>query len=103
MSEACNTGGLEDDHPLERICRHRYDPFQLSFARHALELFPENERSAFEASHRGLVLRVQSEAALARAVAILRNYFGDQITISRDESSHHVLTETQRSEPARTL
>ena len=93
---------IRADYPLERICRHQYDPFQLNFARHALELFPQKERSAFEASHRGLVLRAQTEAALERAVEILRKYFGDQITISRDGSSHDVSIETQPPETART-
>lgn len=79
---------LSAEYALERICRHEYEPFQLNFARHALQLFPEEERYAFEANHQGLVLRVHSETELERAVEILREYFGDHITIWHSATRH---------------
>ena len=71
---ACSVSrdAVDAEYPLERVCRHQYDPFQLNFARHALELFPEKDRRSFEATHRGLVLRVKTEAALEKAVMVLR-------------------------------
>jgi hypothetical protein len=82
-------GSMHPEFPLERTCFHRYEPFQLTFARHALQLLPEDDRAFFEASHRGLVLRAETEAALERPIEILKDYFGNQISIGRPTVRHH--------------
>lgn len=80
---------MHPEFPLERTCFHRYDPFQLTFARHALQLLPDDDRAFFEASHRGLVLRAETEAALERPIEILKDYYGNQISIGRATVRHH--------------
>jgi predicted membrane GTPase involved in stress response len=82
-------GLTHPEFPLERTCFHRYEPFQLTFARHALQLLPDDDRAFFEASHRGLVLRAETEAALERPIEILKDYFGNQISIGRPTVRHH--------------
>jgi hypothetical protein len=80
---------LPPAYPIERICRHRYEPFQLTFARHALQLLPDQQGTSFEASHRGLALRAENETALERPVRILQSYFGNQISIGIPMIRYH--------------
>jgi hypothetical protein len=75
--------------PPERVCIHRYEPFQLTFARHAQHLLAEVEEIEVEASHRGLVLRGETEAALEQPVQLLRDYFGSQISVGEPMVRYH--------------
>lgn len=72
-------------YPVQRICRHEYEPFQLTFARHALQVLPQGGESAFEATHKGLVLRGETEASLERAVEVLKDHYGNHIRVGPAE------------------
>jgi hypothetical protein len=69
--------------PVERRCTHRYEPFQLRFARHALGRLPSREDVMFLANHGGLVLRGKTEAALERPIRVLKAYYGDQVDVGQ--------------------
>jgi len=68
-------------HPLERICTHRSENFQLAFARRALHLLPAQWDCEFEASRLGIILRGETESALERATEWLREVYGEQLAI----------------------
>jgi len=53
--------GHHPEYPLERICTHGYEPFQLKFARHAEQLLSGLEDVQSEPSHRGLIIRAETE------------------------------------------
>jgi hypothetical protein len=82
-------GATHPEYPLERVCIHRYEPFQLTFARHAQQLLAEVEEIEAEASHRGLVLRGETEAALEQPVQLPRDYFGSQISVGEPMVRYH--------------
>lgn len=73
---------MQPEYPLEQVCTHLYEPFQLNFARHAEPLLSQEDEVEVEATHRGLVLRGETEAALDRAIQRLRSYFGNQIRVA---------------------
>jgi hypothetical protein len=75
--------------PLECTCSHQYEPFQLTFARHALQRLPPSEEGVSEAAHRGLVLRGETESALQRPIEILRDYYGSQIRFGSMTVCYH--------------
>jgi regulator of nucleoside diphosphate kinase len=75
--------------PLEQLCTHVYEPFQLTFARHAEQLLPQEGAVEAEATHRGLVLRGETEAALEQAVGLLRGYFANQIHVGPAVVRYH--------------
>jgi regulator of nucleoside diphosphate kinase len=77
------------EYPLELLCTHLYDPFQLTFARHAEQLLTQEDDVEVEATHQGLVLRGATEAALEHAVEQLRSYFGNQIHVGRASIRYH--------------
>ena len=72
---------MNPEFPVERICTHRYEPFQLTFARQAMQRLPARTDALFDASHRGLVLRGKTEAALERPVRVLMGYYGNDIEV----------------------
>jgi regulator of nucleoside diphosphate kinase len=80
---------MHPEYPLERTCFHLYEPHQLTFARHALAILPEDDEIEVEASHQGLILRGETEAALERHVEALLDYFGPQITIGPAKVRYH--------------
>ncbi|MEP7246040.1 MAG: hypothetical protein ABI885_20500 [Gammaproteobacteria bacterium] len=79
--EAHQERSMHPEYPIERVCSHLFEPFQLTFARHAQNVLPEEEEVEVEASHQGLVLRGETEAALEHSVEILQDYYGNQIRI----------------------
>jgi hypothetical protein len=80
---------MHPEFPVERVCRHLYEPFQLIFARHAQQLLPKEDELEVEASHKGLVLRGETEAVLERPAEILQGYFGNQIRIGGATVRYH--------------
>jgi hypothetical protein len=76
-------------YPLERTCFHRYEPFQLTFARRAVQMLPELEEGSAEATHQGLVLRAETETEFEPAIGILKDYYGDQIEIGSPTIRYH--------------
>jgi hypothetical protein len=75
--------------PVERLCKHLYEPFQLTFARHAEQLLRERDDVELLASHRGLTIRAETEEAIDAAVEVLRDFFGSQIHIGAPTIRYH--------------
>jgi hypothetical protein len=77
------------EYPLERTCTHLYEPFQLTFARHAQQLFRDHEDVELLASHQGLTLRAETEEAIEAAIKVLRDFYGPQIGVSSPKIRYH--------------
>lgn len=77
------------EYPLERLCSHLYEPFQLTFARHAEQVLREADEVEAEATHRGLLLRGETEAAFEHSIELLRNNFGNQIHVGPAAVRYH--------------
>jgi regulator of nucleoside diphosphate kinase len=82
-------GEMHAELPIEQLCTHVYEPFQLTFARHAEQLLPKEGDVEAEATHRGLVLRGETEAALEQAVELLRGNFANQIRVGPAVVRYH--------------
>ena len=80
---------MHPEYPLERLCSHLYEPFQLTFARHAEQVLREEDEVELEATHKGLVLRGETEAAFEHSVQLLRNYYGNQIDVGPAAVRYH--------------
>src|SRR5689334_9771439 len=77
------------EYPLERLCTHLYEPFQLTFARHAQQLFPEWDDVELMASHQGLTIRGETEDAIDATLAVLRDFYGPQIHVGPPTIRYH--------------
>jgi hypothetical protein len=77
------------EYPLERLCTHLYEPFQLTFARHAQQLFDEREDVELLASHQGLAIRAETEEAIEVALEVLKDFYGPQIRVSPPTIRYH--------------
>jgi regulator of nucleoside diphosphate kinase len=80
---------MHPEYPLERLCSLLYEPFQLTFAQHAEQVLREEDQVQVEATHRGLVLRGETEAAFEHSVRMLRNYYGNQIDVGPAAVRYH--------------
>lgn len=80
------------EYPLERVCRHLYQPFQLKFARHAQQLLTQQEDLAIVCSHEGLTIRGETEEILRAPVAILRGFYGSQLLVGPATIRYHNAT-----------
>ena len=67
------------EYPLERVCSHLSEPFQLTFARGAQQLFREREDVEVVASHRGLTIRAETEEVIDAAAVVLKDLYGPKI------------------------
>jgi len=83
---------MHPQYPLERLCSHLYEPFQLTFARHAERVLREENEVELEATHQGLVLRGETEAAFEHSVQLLCNYYGNQINVGPAAVCYHKAT-----------
>lgn len=77
------------EYPLERTCTHLYEPFQLTFARHAQQLLRGREDLELAASHQGLTLRAETEEVIEVALEVLRDFYGPQIRASSPTIRYH--------------
>jgi hypothetical protein len=77
------------EYPLERLCTHLHEPFQLAFARDAQQLFEDRDDVALAASHQGLTIRAETEGAIDAAVAVLSDVYGPQIRIGPPTIRYH--------------
>jgi Elongation factor G C-terminus len=77
------------EYPLERLCVHLYEPFQLTFARHAEQLFQQRDDVELIASHQGLTIRGETEESIEAAVRVLRDFYGPQIRIDPPTIRYH--------------
>lgn len=81
--------GHHPEYPLERICTHLYEPFQLKFARRAEQLLSGQEDVQSEPSHRGLIIRAGTEPILVNAVEVLLDFYGPQIQVGPPTIRYH--------------
>jgi hypothetical protein len=77
------------EYPLERTCTHLYEPFQLTFARHAQQLFHEREDVELLASHQGLTIRAETEEAIEAVIKVLKDFYGPQVRVSPPTIRYH--------------
>ena len=85
-------GAHHPEYPLERICRHLYQPFQLKFARQAEQLLTEQADLGVVCSHEGLTLRGETEEILSGAVETLRAFYGSQLHVGPATIRYHHAT-----------
>jgi hypothetical protein len=77
------------EYPLERLCTHLYEPFQLTFARHAQQLFEERDDVELVASHQGLAIRGETEAEIEAALTVLKDFYGHQLRVGPTTIRYH--------------
>lgn len=82
-------GVKHPEYPLERLCTHRYEPFQLTFARHAQQLLGGHDDVELVASHQGLTIRAETEDAIDSALEALKDFHGSQIRIGPPTIRYH--------------
>ena len=75
--------------PLERLCSHLYEPFQLTFARNAQQHFLVREDVEVVASHQGLAIRAETEDAIDAAIVILKDLYGPNLRIGPPTIRYH--------------
>jgi hypothetical protein len=75
--------------PLERLCSHLHEPFQLTFARSAQQHFRVREDVEVVASHKGLAIGGESEDAIDAAIVILKDLYGPNLRIGPPTIRYH--------------
>ena len=76
--------------PLERLCSHLYEPFQLTFARNAQQHFVAREDVEVVASHQGLTIRGETEDSIDAATVILKDLYGPDLRIGPPAIRYHL-------------
>lgn len=77
------------EYPLERLCAHHSEPFQLTFARHAQQHFLVREDVQVVASHKGLSIRGETEEVIEAALVVLKDLYGPNIRIGPPTIRYH--------------
>jgi translation elongation factor EF-G len=77
------------EYPLERVCSYASEPFQLTFARNARQHFLTREDVQVVASHGGLTIRAETEAAIDAALALLKDLYGPRLRIGPPTVLYH--------------
>lgn len=67
--------------PLECECSYSRERFNLAFARKAIEVPRPGKELAVEPSTRGLKLLAETEMALERPIAVLRDVYGNDVRV----------------------
>lgn len=67
--------------PIECLCLHQQERFQLTFARNAATSLPRFDDSSYDARGRALAIMADTEAALERPLEVIRSMYGDQVRI----------------------
>ena len=75
--------------PLERLCSHKHEAFQLTFARNAQQHFLMREDVEVVASHYGLMIRGETEDAIDAATIVLRDLYGPSLRIGAPMVRYH--------------
>jgi hypothetical protein len=68
--------------PIECLCIHQQERFQLTFARNAATSLPRFDDSSYDARGRALAIMADTEEALERPLGVIRDTYGDQVRIS---------------------
>lgn len=69
------------NHPLECICSHRKEQFQLKFARQAIRFLPLRPDRSFEVSPRGLIVSGETEASPESVIEVLKSVYGEDLRV----------------------
>jgi hypothetical protein len=83
-------GESHPEFPLERLCSHLYEPFQLTFARNAQQHFVAREDVEVGASHKGLAIRGETEDSIDAATVILKDLYGSDLRIGPPTIRYHL-------------
>jgi hypothetical protein len=83
-------GESHPEFPLERLCSHLHEPFQLTFARNAQQLFVAREDVEVVASHQGLTIRGETEDSIDAGTAILKDRYGSDLRIGPPTIRYHL-------------
>jgi len=75
--------------PLERLCRHRCAPFQLTFALIAQRVLQGRDEVLAVASEAGLAIRGETEDAIDAAMALLAELFGASVRVGSPRVRFH--------------
>lgn len=81
--------GSHPEFPLERLCSHLHEPFQLTFARNAQQHFLVREDVEVVASHHGLSIRAETEDAIDAAIVILKDLYGPSLRVGQPTIRYH--------------
>ncbi len=85
-------GTHHPEYPLERVCRHLYQPFQLKFARQAEQLLTKQDDLEVVCSHAGLTIRAETDEILRNPVETLRSFYGSQLHVGPATIRYHNAT-----------
>ena len=77
------------EYPLERVCSHRYEPFQMTFARNAQQHVLVREDVESVPSHQGLAIRAETEDSIDAAIVLLKELYGPTLRIGPPTIRYH--------------
>jgi hypothetical protein len=75
--------------PIQCECSYSRDRFNLGFARKAMEVLQPGKELELEPSTRGLKLLAETEMALERPIAVLKDVYGDAVRIGPPTVRYH--------------
>jgi hypothetical protein len=80
---------MHPEFPIERVCSHVHEPFQLTFARNARQHFCTRDDVDAVASHLGLTMRGETEDAIDAAIVVLKDLYGPKIHVGPPTIRYH--------------
>lgn len=75
--------------PIQCECSYSRERFNLAFARKAMEVLRPGKELALEPSPRGLTMLAETEMALERPIAILRDVYGSDVRVGPPTVRYH--------------
>ena len=75
--------------PIQCECSYSRDRFNLAFARKAMEFLRPGKELVLEPSPRGLTLLAETEMALERPIAVLKDVYGDEVRVGPPTVRYH--------------
>jgi hypothetical protein len=75
--------------PIQCECSYSRDRFNLAFARKAMEVLRPGKELVLEPSMRGLKLLAETEMALERPIALLRDVYGNDVRVGPPTVRYH--------------
>jgi hypothetical protein len=76
-------------YPLERLCTHRSESSQMSFALRAQQLLLERNDVDLVASHRGLTIRAETEEVINSTLEVLKDFYRAKMTVGPPAIRYH--------------
>lgn len=81
--------------PIQCECSYSRDRFNLAFARKAMEVLRPGKELVLEPSARGLKLLAETEIALERPIAVLKDVYGDEVRVGPPTVRYHEGTQVE--------